>query len=1028
MLYQFEHRNYNDFSVVEEYKLPARAYFIPFASKEECDKTEYWNEREKSRMVTFLSGKWDMRYFARISDMPAQLDTYRYPFDSVQVPGCWQYQGYEPPFYVNIRYPFDFHEPHVPADSGWVGKHVRLDTEDKKPIQVYNSVAVYRKAFRLQRRNRHILTFLGVASALQLYVNGRYVGYSEGSHNTAEFDITGFVIDGPNEIVALVYKWCNGTYLESQDMFRSNGIFRDVYVTTYDDSYIFDYKITTSQRDAREWQIDVDTDATLASADARVVTYLYRGDDLLATYEGDKAQFIVDNAAIWSAETPQLYTLYMTVRKGDQCVYCIRQEVGLRKIEIRDSVFYFNDKPIKIKGVNHHDTSPATGYAMTVQQYLADANLMKEYNVNAVRMSHYPPDPIFLKIANHVGLYVIDEADIETHGCSGRKYIRYEHRLSNDKAWRNRYWDRVYRMYMRDRNNPCVTMWSLGNEAGGWRNQDYCYEQLKALDPNVPIHYEGVARSPRFAYDVVSRMYSSTEFLEKYLEHRLPKRYYRAPFFLCEYAHAMGVGPGDLHTYWDLFARSNSLMGGCIWEWADHAVLHEDGSYTYGGDHGEYVHDGNFCVDGLVYPDRTPSTGAYEMQAVYRPIRAHYVSNNKYALANTNFFADSSEIAIGWQYLTDGQVIASGEIDAIIPPESEYVVLLQHPTIDTTKDCMITFVYTDRKSGKRVASEQIVLCQFIPKHFPACDQEVACIEENGLFKVVSDRGEVVFCKSSGLLVRYRVGKCLYFDDKRGVGLMPGVYRHGVDNYRYIQNKWIKQGLADTAFRLLRFDSEKIARGVQVTTVFELVLQGKRRMVSTVTYRVCGGGAIEIDTRLEMAAGYDLPKYGLTLELPAKFRNITYYGLGDRENYCDFRQHAVLGIYETDADSMYEHYIKPQDSGNRGDVRWFRILDETGQGLMFRASQRALDFSVLPFDDAVLAQAKHREDLVAQDKTVVKIDGFVRGIGSNSCGPDTRKENRHTGVTPIEYSFRIEPICEDGCKEHARRQSSDRGRI
>lgn len=1009
MIYRFEHRNFNDFSVFEDNKLPARAYFIPFSGQDECKKSTYLNEREKSRLVTLLSGNWDFRYFARISDMPNEIDTFTYPFESVKVPGCWQFQGYEKPCYVNFRYPFDFHEPHVPADSGIVGRNMPLDTPDRKPFTVYNSVGLYRKTFRIVRKNRHILTFLGACSCLQVYVNGHYVGYSEGSHNTAEFDITGYVIDGPNEIVALVYKWCNGTYLEAQDMFRNNGIFRDVYLTSYEDDYIYDYAVTTSRRQGRSWQIDIRMQAYLREdANVSLVTELYDGEQRIAVAQGDKVRFVVDNAKEWSAEKPQLYTAYLMICKGGKPLYCIRQEIGLREIAIRDSVFYYNGKAIKIKGVNHHDTSAVNGYTMTAQEYWNDAQLMKQCNVNAVRTSHYPPDPVFLKIANYLGLYVIDEADIETHGCVARKDLPYEHRLSNDKSWRPRYWDRVYRMYMRDRNNACVTMWSLGNEAGGWRNQDYCYAQLKMLDPVVPIHYEGVCRSPRFAYDVISHMYTSTEFLEKYLDRRAPKRYYRAPFFLCEYAHAMGVGPGDLQAYWDLFFKSPSLMGGCIWEWADHAVLQPDGSYTYGGDHGEYMHDGNFCVDGLVFPDRSLSTGALEMQAVYRPILANYVSNNKYMLTNTNYFADSSDIAISWQYLTDGTVMAQGKIDEAIPPESDYIVTLGHPSIDTTKDCVIVFCYTDRASGKMLAKEQIVLSQFLPKHYLHTRHEMACIEENGLFKVVSDRSEIVFCKSTGKITSYRVGQVELIQNADGAGLMPSVFRYGVDNYRNLEPRWKRKGLAEP-FRIVRFDTRKCTGGVEVETVFEKFFRSKSIMQARIVYRMYGEGAIEVDAILHTARAYDLPKFGVTLELPKALRHVTYYGRGDKENYRDFRQHSVLGIYRAERETMYEPYIKPQDCGNRSDVRWFCVQDDQGTGICVRAKKETLNFTVLPYDDQVLAKARHRADLVDQDKTVVKIDGFVRGIGSNSCGPDTRRENRHNSGAPIMYKFRIEPI-------------------
>lgn len=1014
MLYRFQHDKFNDFHVYEDNKLPARAYFVPFANFDECRECDYLRERDKSRMVTMLGGEWDFVFYPRIGAMPQEIDTFSYPFERVKVPGCWQFQfldreGYEQPFYVNQKYMFDPDIPNVPADEGTCGKNTRTNG-DVGVVTVYNSVGLYRKTFRMVRKNRHILTFLGVSSALQLYVNGRYVGYSEGSHNTAEFDITGYVIDGPNEIVALVYKWCNGTYLEAQDMFRNNGIFRDVYVTTFDQNYIWDYEVRTKRVDQRNWRAEIRIDGQIADDEhIAYVCQLYDKDKLIAQSEGAQCTLEVPDARIWSAETPELYTLYLMIKKGGKPIYCVKQEVGFRTIAIVGNVFTFNDKNIKLKGVNHHDTNPKTGFYMSVDDYLLDLTLMKKLNVNAVRTSHYPPDPIMLKMANYLGLYIVDEADIETHGCVAKK-MPQEHRISNDTRWKHHYWDRVYRMYMRDRNNPCITMWSLGNEAGGYRNQDYCYQNLKALDALVPIHYEGVTRTRRWAYDVLSQMYAATEFYEKYADGRAPKKYYIAPYFQCEYAHAMGNGPGSLDLYWDLIYKSPGAMGACVWEWADHAVLHADGTYTYGGDHGEYCHDGNFCVDGLVYPDRTLSTGAYEMQAVYRPIRANYISNNKYMLTNTRCFADSSDLAIGWEYLTNGEVVARGEIDTVIPPESDLVVQIKHPTLDTTKDCFISFVYTDRKTGETVAKEQITLCQFIAKELPVPEGEVACIEENGMFKVMVQGGQIVFEKATGRLAVYRINGVDFAPDGREFdGLIPSVYRPPIDNYMYVNKTWKKQGLADGKFKLIRFTSKKLHGGVEIETVYEFCSEGKRKMASSNLFRIYGDGTIDVDSQLELAKGIDLPKYGLVLEMPREFSRITYYGRGDKENYSDFAAHSIMGIFHSDVDDMYERYLRPQDSGNRSDCRWARVSDEKGNGLQFTACQDAFNFGAQPFDDQAVLQAKHRHELKNGNKTVVKIDAFVRGLGSNSCGMDTRAEFRHKSGLPIRYRFRISPL-------------------
>ncbi|MDE5617861.1 MAG: hypothetical protein K2I79_00025 [Clostridia bacterium] len=686
MLYRFNHDKFNNFSVYEENKLPPRAYFIPFSDKEECDATDYITERYNSKMVRCFNGEWDFEYYPKISDMPSSLDTFFYDFKKINVPGCWQFEGYEKPYYVNIRYQFDPHPPYVPADTGVLGSSYRLGynlapSDLQGPIEVHNSVGLYRKPFTIKHGKKHVLTFLGVSSCLQLYINGRYVGYSEGSHNTAEFDITGYVIDGNNEMVVLVYKWCNGTYLECQDMFRNNGIFRDVYITDYYGDYIWDYTIKTASAD-NKYTVDVDIDAQVSEG-SEVVGTLYLKDEEIgsATAQDGAISFEVRAPELWSAEIPNLYTLYLEIKEGDKCKFCVRQEVGLRNIVINGNKFTFNAELIKLKGVNHHDTDPKRGYCMDADAILRDLHLMKEYNVNCVRTSHYPPDPLLIKAANYIGLYIVDEADIEAHGVCATK-IGMPNRISNNPAWKEHYWDRVYRMYMRDKNNPCITMWSLGNEAGGYKCQNYCYDKLSALDTGVPIHYEGACRTRVWCYDVVSEMYPSTEKIEKYCAGRLPRKFYRRPYFMCEYAHAMGVGAGSLDKYVDMFISCNTMVGGCIWEWADHACYDEEGHWLYGGDNGEPVHDYNFCVDGLFFPDRTPHTGAYSMKVAYRPVRAQYVSSNKYRLSNTNYFAPTDGMEVRWQYNVNGVTNASGKFDINIPPRDYTDVTLKYTMTD----------------------------------------------------------------------------------------------------------------------------------------------------------------------------------------------------------------------------------------------------------------------------------------------------------------------------------------------------------
>lgn len=1010
MIYNLSNDFYNNFDIIEDNVLPARSYFVPFKDRTLCQKTDYLNERYESSMLKVLNGRWDFVFYKKISDMPLEIDTDKMEFDNIKVPSCWQFEGYEAPFYINTRYMFDLNRmPKVPDDKGVYGKNFRTQN-GQKTVEVFNSVGLYRKTFSLKKSARNVISFLGVSSCIQLYLNGYYIGYGEGSHNTHEFDITNYLAeDGKNELVALVYKWCNGTYLECQDMFRNNGIFRDVYITSYGESYVWDYKIETSRIDKDNFVVSVDVDAKLQEG-AEIVVSLFDKDKQLDVKEGVKTKFAISQPKMWSAEIPELYTLYIEIVEGKKVIQSIRQEVGLKEIEIKNSVFYFNGKPIKIKGVNHHDTHESNGYTVELDELLNEVKLMKEFNVNAVRTSHYPPDPAFIKIANHEGLYIIDEADIETHGCYATYWpLPRPNLISNNRKWRGHFWDRVYKMYMRDKNNACITMWSLGNESGGWKNQDYCYAKLKELDHKTPIHYEGVSRTVRFNYDVVSQMYASTEFYEKYVEGKAPKKFYRAPYFQCEYAHAMGVGPGSLDLYMKLFYKADTALGGCIWEWADHAVKTRKG-YLYGGDNGEYAHDGNFCVDGLMYPDRRPSTSAYNMQAVYRPVRADYISNNKYLLRNTNRFLSTSYMEIKWQYVRSGEIITEGVIESEILPMDECEVTIKHPALDTTKDCFINFIYTDKRTGKLIAKEQLSLCKFIKKGTKPEGKEILCVEENDELKVLTNSAKIVFDMKKGKISSYTIGeKQLIVKNPLSEVFAPNIYRAPIDNYMYVDKKWRKLGFDDIKTELVNFEYKKSSNCVKVSTEELLIGAGKPRFRVYIDYDVYENGEIDISACLENDKAYDLPKFGLNWELPSEYTQIEYYGRGDKENYSDMSAHAIMGIYKNTVEGMFEHYIKPQDNGNRADVRWVKITNENGEGWTITANGEAFNFNASNYDDKTIAKAKHDFELKKQDKCVLRIDGFVRGVGSNSCGPDTRAEFRHNNDEDIEYSFKISPI-------------------
>lgn len=1000
------HRNlHTDFSIYEENKLDARSYFIPFSSVKKLVKTDYKNERYKSDRIMMLSGEWDFAYYEKLSLVPDSLDTDRVSFDKITVPCTWQRTGYDQIAYINTRYPFPKKPPHIPADV---------------------ATGIYRKTIEIKNADvRRTITFLGAAGAIAVYINGEYVGYSEGSHNTAEFDITPFLNNGANEIVVVNYKWSNGSYLECQDMFRENGLFRDVFITEFAGSYINDFTLRSSKNLDGTYNLNIDVEGCFEKNTKIEIKSVEKEPVISAELLPEKGVKL-ENLKVdeWSAEIPNVYELVIVLYKDGKEVEALRTYYGFKDVEINGEVFKFNGKAIKFKGVNHHDTHMTKGYAMSLDDMELDIKLMKEYNCNAVRTSHYPPDPAFLIMCDIYGLYVVDEADIETHGFFAVPYSTYNpNRLSNDESWAMHYLDRVKRMYGRDKNHPSITMWSLGNESGGYKCQDFCYDFLKNANPEIPVHYEGVIRSKRWAYDVVSHMYGTPALMRKILSGTAGDKYKGKPFFQCEYAHAMGNGPGGLEEYMQLFYSSDQFMGGCIWEWADHSVYDENAKYkwTYGGDHNEHIHDGNFCVDGLFYPDRKPSSGALEMKVCYRPIRAKQTDGNVFELWNTRSFKDSSDIDISFTVFVDGEGKDTGRIESVIPAEGKKRIQINSDLFrQTDKDVFVNFIYTDKETGAEIAAEQVIVSQAELKKADNMMKSADISVTGDTISVAFDGGRALFSKKNGLF-SYQKNGVEYLKENpldRQEGLVPHIYRGRLDNDQYMVIFWKIIGLDCSKAKLVSCDvkSKRSENGTvkYISTVYDFVTRGVFVLAKAyVDYFFDKNGKITLSTSLFKVCPLtdQLPRFGVHAELRSEFENVKYYGRGPIENYSDFREHSPIGIYETTVSDMAHKYIKPQDSGNRGDVRYSVLTNDKGAGLKFTALYKYINFNANHFTLGQLKNAKHIEDLPDTDTTFVAVDGFVRGTGSGSCGPIPSKEHMIAfGYSkPLNFSFEIEPI-------------------
>ena len=1003
MKYTINTDNFRNFNVAEVNKLSPRAYFIPYSSMEKLCEQNVLTERYNSDMVTILNGEWDFKYYEKDMLIPKEFYTDRIQFDKVTVPSTWQRTGYREPCYLNTRYEFDAKlYPGIPQEV---------------------PMGIYRKTINIENTDKvYILTFMGVISSLDLYINGEFAGYSEGAHNSAEFNVSKHLQKGENEILAVVSKWSTGTYLECQDMFRENGIFRDVLLTELDKTYLYDFTVDTEKKGSTydltvSFRIKGDKEGCSVSAE------LLDGDTVLARETADaraKSSITFSNLDVieWNAEEPYNYDLFITFEDANGNKTYVKNITGFKTVEIKGDVFLFNGVPIKFKGVNHHDTNMKNGYVLTGEEIKEELELMKKLNINSIRTSHYPPDPTLITLADLMGFYIVDEADIETHGAWHIKAPAGDNcTISHDLKWEGRYVDRVSRMVCRDRNHPSITMWSLGNEAWGYNCQDSCYDYIKNSGSKIPVHYESVVHTKRFAYDVISEMYPSQEKVKEIGEKTLKdKRYHEKPYFMCEYVHAMGVGPGAVEEYWESIYAHDSLMGGCVWEWADHAVYHDGNDkykyqYTYGGDHGEEKHDENFCVDGMLYPDKTPHTGAYTIKAVYRPVRSKHINGKCFEFRNTNGFKNSKYLKVIWTQLVNGKEGKSGELTLDIEPMQTKTYEIPYEWYDSEKDCHINIAYYDGET--RLALEQTVLSDkaSFTKGLSIAGNYSAT-EQNNVVVISFDGGQVAFDKKTGEMTSYVKNGCEFINLKPAdgkKGFVPNVVRSSLDNDSYGEKKpWAKIKLHDAQTVVTDFRYVDKSIYMLVGVAYSIKKGFKNYFHANVVYKIFGNGLIEVECKLDKAlfGCSQLQRFGLMTELSSQFRNIEFYGRGSdekMENICDMKDHAYIGIWKTTVEKMHEPYVMPQDNGNCGAVKYLKLSDDKGNVLTVYGEPK-FSFSAHNYTQRSLHNAKHQEDLQLVDSTVLCIDGFMRGTGTNTCGPDTMEKYQVKTDKTLAFKF------------------------
>ena len=978
---------------------PIRSYYLPFADEEE-------SHTGVSSRVFSLNGEWAFRYFESFGqavDPEEGLCFDEEEMGSIPVPSCWQNHGYGRHMYTNVRYPFPVDPPYVPDENpcGLYVRHFELEEKDQEA--------------------RWFLNFEGVDSCFYLWVNGEFAGYSQVSHATSEFELTELLQEGDNTLAVLVLQWCDGSYLEDQDKLRMSGIFRDVYLIARPQAFLRDYFVKESfAPDFSHAQVTVEL---MPEGKLDLTASLYAPDGtLVGTCEHPKDSAVLEVPApvLWNAEHPAQYTLVLET--PDECIV---QMVGLRKIEVVDGVVYLNGVNIKFRGVNRHDSDPVTGYTISREQALLDLALMKRHNVNAIRTSHYPNAPWFLQMCSEYGFYVIGEADMESHGMAMRTGL---HSLENyadaadDPQFGEAILDRMQRSVIRDKNNAAVVIWSLGNESGWGENFEAAGRWAKEYDPSRLLHYENFltyhkARKPDFSMlDLYSRMYAPLDqvrdyFAGKDLDENLPDK--KLPFIQCEYIHAMGNGPGDAEDYQQLIMEYDGFCGGFVWEWCDHAVYggttpDNRPIYRYGGDFGEFPHDGNFCMDGLVYPDRTPHTGLLEYKNVIRPIRARRAEGkaDTFILHNYLDFTNAEDfLTVSYEISQDGEVLYGGDLELPhLPPHGEAEVVL--PALPEGGVCTLLLSYSTKAAGDFCTAGHALGFDEIVLHdepffldAPA-EGPVELEETRDAVVLTGEKFRYVFNKHTGLFDSLVWQNRNYLEKPMGWNL----YRAPTDNDQYIRHQWELAGYHRPTVKVYGVQVSRLENGGACVTcqlsIAALTVSPFLRVEAQWAIDAQGRIDASLDCRRDGRFPW-LPRFGVRLFMPKDFASVEYFGYGPYESYQDKHQASHLGVYAQAVDAMHEDYLKPQENSSHWGCRYVTLTD--GAYSLTASSETPFSMNVSSYTQEELAEKKHNYELTKCGQTVVCLDYKMSGVGSNSCGPELLSQYR---LEEEEFAFRF----------------------
>lgn len=1013
-------KNYENLEILHEGTMPYRAYYIPYA----CEKDALTLTRCSSSRLVSLDGEWSFGYYQNPEAVPEKAVSTEFQpqaegYAAMPVPSNWQMFGYGQHQYVNHLFPIPYDPPYVPYEN---------------PTGVY--VRDFELGADISDMNQY-LTLEGVDSCYFVYINGKYVGYGQVSHAANEFDVTDFVHEGTNRIAVIVLKYCDGTYLEDQDKERLSGIFRSVYILARPKSHLRDFTVKTPlSEDYTSAKVEVSGEFIGDTAVA--LKLMAPCGKVVAEGEISAAQnsavLNVDDAVLWNAESPNLYTLVLA---SDNEV--IVQKVGLREICRKGDIIYLNGKRIKFKGVNRHDTDPFHGYAVTVEDMEKDLRLMKEANVNAIRTSHYPNSPLFIEMCDKYGFYVISESDIEGHGCGDLFCAREEgvrNALADDPRWTESFLDRTYKNVIRDKNSASVVVWSLGNETGYGGNCEICADWISKYDATRLIHYteathcniyerpavhkpediipdfmdfEHKSSHPdRSKMDFFSIMYSDYTMIENYLTanyeamsqkgHQVPvlEDMQHLPFFLSEYAHAMGNSPGDLEGYYDLMYRYDNFVGQFVWEWSDHSIyagknLQGRDMFLYGGDFGEHPHNSNFCMDGLVYPDRTPSTGYYELKNVARPVRLkkHDFEKGEYTFQNMLDFTDLNDLCdIAYEIRQDGVTIASGMVTDVHCAPHEFVTVSIADKVPVTPRTSILFRYIQKSemaftsAGYILGFDQAVM-ECAASVEKCCGGEAPAVEElDDEIIITGNRFRYVFRKHLGTFESLVNNNISYITQP----MEYNIWRAPIDNERHERVAWEKVGYDKIIIKVYETGVSVDDGCVVIKAKLSIGSKSMQRIMAVdANYTVTPDGQIKIflDANKTPILPF-LPRFGLRLMMPKAFENVEYYGYGPYESYIDKHHATYLDKFVSTVTEQHEDYIKPQENGSHYGCEYVKVSSPACS--ITAKSDISLCFNASHYTQEELTRKMHNFELEESGMTVLCLDAAQSGIGSSSCGP------------------------------------------